>query len=130
MFSDESAALLNQVIDLSCEVEATRSGYRRLAYIWQLPDRFQTPDVTQFAVGCFELPIAVVEAEARGELVDQVDTHVDAQHSVASGSSRTLSWSTPKLRTENRLTFLFQQFKFNEGGTNLKLQFISVDPTT
>ncbi|MEL6338561.1 MAG: hypothetical protein AAFQ65_01500 [Myxococcota bacterium] len=90
MISEESAALLNQGIDLSCEVEATRSGYRRLAYIWQLPDRFQTSEVTQFTVGCFELPIAVVEAEARGELVDQVDTHVDARHLIASGSEEAL----------------------------------------
>lgn len=63
--------------DMSCELSADHSSRRRFAYIrcWrgEQPDPSLDSDNQAFVVGTFEIPVEVLDAEARGEVMDQVD---------------------------------------------------------
>lgn len=63
--------------DLTCEVSADDAEYRRFAFVASRPKRYQSPgagpEAVQYRVGSVELPIKILELEARGEVIHQSD---------------------------------------------------------
>lgn len=73
-----------------CEAEADQPDRRRFGFILHNVDRYQTSGPESptrlFIVGTFEIPTDVLEREARGEPMDQVDHQYQTVEQPARGA--------------------------------------------
>ncbi|MEL6338557.1 MAG: hypothetical protein AAFQ65_01480 [Myxococcota bacterium] len=79
---------------LSCELSADHGDRRRFAYIrsyhGEQPASAADSDDRAFVVGTFEIPVEVLDAEARGQVMDQIDHQYDHQQYPVQGTAAAL----------------------------------------
>ncbi|MEL6338562.1 MAG: hypothetical protein AAFQ65_01505 [Myxococcota bacterium] len=80
---------------LVCEAKSDHSERRRFGYILHNVNEHQTAGAESserlFIVGTFEIPIAVLGAEARGQVMDQVDHQYEEIQRPTRGADEALS---------------------------------------